>query len=153
MPPRKRKTTKRTTTTRKPCRTSKRKTNGFLQGALKASSAVNSAIDAGIKRQQRVAYMNNMLRGVGKGVRWLFGMRYNTKKIGEQLKDMKIKLLKHEIKQTDPIFKQMREMKELLRNINWARKQGYDDMEDYHTEKAKRLYNKIAKKYYKLVDN
>ena len=151
MPPRKRTTTRRRT--KKTCGTTRKRTNINMDMFNKVANTFNATIDNAIARQRRIDYLAGVGRSIGRGINWLLGRRYNPKTQLEKIKDMKIKLLKNDVKKTDPIFKDMKEYKELAMNINWARQQGADDMESYHTMKAKRLFTKINKKYNKLMKN
>ena len=151
MAKRRRKTTSGTKTSVKSCRTTRKRTNINMDKFNAYAGAFNSAIDNAIARQRRIDYLAGVGRSIGRGINWLLGRRYNPKAQLEKLKDMKIKLLKADVKKTDPIFKDMKEFKELAMNITWARQQGADDMESYHTMKAKKLMTKINKKYNKLI--
>ena len=142
---------RKTTATKKSCGTTRKRTNFNMDKFNAYAGAFNSAIDNAIARKRRAEYLAGIGRSIGRGINWLFGRRYNTKTQLEKLKDMKIKLLKADVKKTDPIFKDMKEFKELAMNIDWARQQGADDMESYHIMKAKRLMTKINKKYNKLM--
>ena len=149
MPPRKR-TTRRTTTKRK---TTRKNTNWNFNSDRfnKVAGAFNSTIDNAIARQRRIDYLFGIGRDIGRGINWLLGRRFNTKATNEKIKDMKIKLLKNDVKKSDPIFNQMKELKNFMRNIDYARKAGHRDMEDYNVSEAKRILAKINRKYDKLM--
>ena len=141
MPPRKRNTR----------RTTKKTTNLNFDRFNKAAGIFNATIDNAIARQRRIDYLFGVGRDIGRGINWLLGRRFNTKSTNEKIKDMKIKLLKNDVKKSDPIFNQMKELKNFMRNIDYARKAGHRDMEDYNVSEAKRILAKINRKYDKLM--
>ena len=152
MAKRRRKTSTRTTTKRK-CGTTNKSTQFSLEAFNKASNIIAKNIDDAIARQKRIDYVMDMGRSIGRGINWILGRRFNTKSTMEKVKDMKIKLLKNNVKKTNPIFTNMKELKALIRDIDWARKSGNRDMEDYNIMQAKRVIEKINKKYNKLMKN
>ena len=149
MPPRKRTTTRRTSRRKTTRKTTKLNFNADLFN--KVAGTFNSTIDNAIARQRRIDYLFDVGRSIGKTANWLMGRRFNTKTTMNKIKDMKYDLMKNNVKRTDPIFNNMKELKEKLRDIDFARKAGNGDMEDYNVMEAKRLLEKINKKYNKLM--